>query len=252
VRFDGKVAVITGGANGMGRAHSRRLASEGAAVVIADIAEEAAQRLAAELPRALAVKVDVTNEAECAAMAAAAVEAFGRIDILVNNAGGGMMHPTSFWEITEATWDLVVDVNLKGQWLCAKAVFPAMREAGAGRIINIASRSVYDALPIGLSPYFAAKSGAVGLTRAIARELGPYNITVNSVAPGAVGGDVSIKPYSPQEWEEMGKRAVARQTIQTRRVNADDLAATVAFLASEEAELITGQLIFVDGGVAFH
>jgi 3-oxoacyl-[acyl-carrier protein] reductase len=252
VRFEGQVAVITGAAHGMGLVHAKRLSSEGASVVLGDIDYETAKEAAAELPRAVAIQVNVTKQDDCNKMAQAAVDTFGRLDILINNAGGGLIHPAPFDEITEDQWDLVQNVNLKAQWLCAKAVVGEMRKNGRGKIVNIASTIILDGLPVGLLPYSAAKGGVLAFTRSLARELGPDNITVNGVSPGGVGGDVKIKPYSEAEWAEMARRRIEKQTMKTRRVSADDVAGIVAFYASHESDLITGQMTVVDGGSFYH
>jgi 3-oxoacyl-[acyl-carrier protein] reductase len=246
MRLDDLVAVVTGASHGIGVVLAERLAAEGAAVVVVGRSADA-EDVARGLPKAIAVRADVTVERDVEAMTRSAVDAFGRIDILVNNAGGARLHPGPFWEITETEWDEVVDVNLKGVWLCTKAAFPIMRANGSGKVINIVSRAVQSGSP-GLSPYAAAKSGAVGLTLTLARELAPYNITVNAVGPGAVGGDVRIKPYSEHEWGALHRRLMERQLIQSRKIAAEDVAAAVAFFASPEADLITGQVLIVDGG----
>src|SRR5262249_25263075 len=182
----GRVAIVTGGARGLGAAYVRRLAADGAAVLVADVDEAAAGLLAAAVPGAAAVRADVTVAADTAGMVAAALARVGRIRVPGNNAGGALGEPAPFDQMPEADWDRVVDVNLKGQWLCTRAVFPVMRDQGHGKVINVSSNGAHRGHPPGLAPYAAAKAGVIGLTRVLARELGVHNITVNAIAPGLV------------------------------------------------------------------
>src|SRR5579884_4423112 len=156
-RFDGQVAIVTGSAWGMGRRHAERLSAEGGRVVLADIQLELATEVAGSLTDAIAVRCDVSNADDVERMAARALEAFGRIDILINNAGGALSPPAPLDELSEADWDKIVDVNLKGIWLCTKAVLPAMRDAGRGKIVNIGSISPMLGNP-GRAAYAASRS----------------------------------------------------------------------------------------------
>lgn len=252
MRFEGEVAVITGAAHGMGRVHARRLASEGARLVLGDIDYDAALEAVNELSNAVAVRADVTRAVDCEMLARAAVTSFGRLDILINNAGGSFIPQMPFDRVSEQQWEGVQAFNLRSQWLCAKAVVGEMRKLGRGKIVNIASGIVFSAHTPGLVPYAAAKGGVMAFTRALARELGPDNITVNTVAPSGIGGDPAVKPLTPGALAEMAQESLGRQTISTRKVSAEDVAAAVAFFASEESDLITGQLLVVDGGAYYH
>ena len=188
MRLQGRVAIVTGGARHIGAAYCRKLAQEGAAVVIADIleGEPVANEIRSKGSKALALKVDVSNEADTNWMAAEAAKAFGRIDILVNNAAifiNIQRHP--FYEISAEEWDQVSAVNIKGPFLCAKAVFPLMKEQNSGKIINISSSTAYWGTPNFLH-YVASKAALIGMTRSLAREVGSFGICVNAIAPGLV------------------------------------------------------------------
>jgi 3-oxoacyl-[acyl-carrier protein] reductase len=248
-RLEGRVAIVTGGGRGLGAAYARRLADEGAAVVVADLDLGAAGEVAARLERGRAVRADVSSAGDVRTMASATLDAFGRIDVLVNNAGGALVAAAPFDEMPEADWDLVVDVNLKGQWLCTRSVFPAMRSQGWGKVINVSSNGAHRGHPPGLAPYAAAKAGVIGLTRALARELGPYNITVNAITPGLVK-----VPGMEARVPDLKQRLAATMALQQlkRPATAEDLAGAVAFLASSDSDFMTGQVINVDGGVVFY
>ena len=252
MRFDNQVALVTGAAHGMGRANAQRLSSEGASVVLADLDLDTAERVAEEIPNAVAVRVDVTQPADAHAAVKAAVDNFGRLDILVNNAGGPMAKATPFTETPDGLYEMVQALNLGSQWHFAQAAVPVMREQGRGKIVNIGSVIALDGLSVGMVAYGAAKGGVVAFTRALAREVGQFNITVNTVSPGGVGGDPSIKPFTPEEWQEITERRMRVQTMKTRRASADDVAAAVAFFAAPESDLITGQPLVVDGGAYMH
>jgi NAD(P)-dependent dehydrogenase (short-subunit alcohol dehydrogenase family) len=245
-----KIAIVTGGANGIGRIYCENLAREGAKLVIADVDFEGAQSLAEEIntisgdQRAVAVAVDVTSELETEAMARTANTAFGRIDILVNNAG---VYPhTPFAEITLEEWRRVLSINLDSVFLCSKAVLPVMRTQGQGKIINVATDLVWVGLS-GMVHYIAAKAGILGFTRSLAREVGPHGITVNAIAPGAVIPDVPLGELA----EKRVTAIINHQCIQ-RRLEANDLVGPLIFLASSDSDFISGQILTVDGGLTTH
>jgi len=247
MRLQGKVAIVTGGARHIGAAYCRKLASEGAAVVVADILNgESVVRDIEELDgRAIAVQVDVSNEADTVRMAAEAVKAFGQIDVLVNNAAIFIAierHP--FYEISAEEWDRVSAVNIKGPFLCTKAVFPHMKERKGGKIINISSSTAYWGTPNFLH-YVASKAALIGMTRSLAREVGEFGICVNTIAPGLVEHEGQTAPKALTELQ-LKQRSIKR--LQTP----EDLLGTLVFLASADSDFMTGQAIVVDGGSVFH
>lgn len=188
MRLEDRVVIVTGGGMGIGRVCCLGLAKEGAKVVVADVQEEGAQNVAAEIAReggkALAVAVDVTAPEQTRAMARNALDRYGRIDVLVNNAGlYTSIKKKSFAEISPEEWDQVMAVNLKGILLCSQAVYPAMKKQGKGKIINISSGTIFNGTPFFLH-YVTSKAGVIGLTRALARELGTDGIAVNAITPG--------------------------------------------------------------------
>jgi NAD(P)-dependent dehydrogenase (short-subunit alcohol dehydrogenase family) len=249
MRLAGKVAVITGGAAGIGFAYARRFLAEGARVVLADIADPvaAADKLGAA-DRTLGVRADVSDTASVRAMVDAAVGRFGRIDVLVNNAAVfAALEPRPFEEIPEAEWDRVMAVNVKGVWTCARAVVPVMRAQGGGRIVNVASAIVAKGTAL-LMHYVASKGAVVAMTRALARELGASGITVNAVAPGLILSDtVQANPAitSFQEAAIMQARSLKRTAFP------EDVEGTVVFLASDDSAFMSGQTLIVDGGSVF-
>jgi NAD(P)-dependent dehydrogenase (short-subunit alcohol dehydrogenase family) len=247
MRLAGKVAIITGGARHIGAVYARHLAKEGASVVIADIldGESVAREVAAKGGQALALKVDVSKEEDTTHMAARTIESFGRIDILVNNAAifiNIQRHP--FHEITVAEWDRICAVNIKGPFLCAKAVFPQMKQQRSGKIINISSSTAYWGTANFLH-YVASKAALIGMTRALAREVGEYGISVNAIAPGLVEHEGQ---NAPRELTELQLKARSIKRLQTP----NDLLGTLVFLASSDSDFMTGQSIVVDGGSVFH
>ena len=248
-RLKGKVAIVTGAGSGIGRALARRLAADGAAVVIADLANydiAAAEIAKATGARTLGLQIDVSNERDVERMAAETVKAFGRIDILVNNAAVfSTLKLKPFEEIGVAEWRKVMDVNILGVALCCRACVPHMREAGGGRIINLASGAPIKGVPLFLH-YICSKGAVIAMTRGLARELGKDGITVNSLAPGfTLSENVAKDPVHVQQ----GERTRMTRAIQ-RDEKPEDLVGAVSFLASADAAFITGQTLVVDGGSA--
>jgi len=249
MRLPGKVAVITGGAAGIGFAYAKRFIAEGARVVVADIADPAAavDKLDAA-GRALGVRTDVSDAASVRAMVEATLARFGRIDVLVNNAAVfATLKPQPFEEIPEAEWDRVMAVNVKGVWNCARAVVPAMRAQGGGRIVNVASAIVAKGTAM-LMHYVTSKGAVVAMTRALARELGPDRITVNAVAPGLILSDtVQANP----DITAFQAAAVMQARSLRRDAFPDDVEGAVVFLASDDSAFMSGQTLIVDGGSVF-
>jgi 3-oxoacyl-[acyl-carrier protein] reductase len=242
----GRVAVVTGAAQGLGRAFAARLAADGARVVVADRNEAGAAAVAREVG-GTPVAVDVADEAGVAGMVDTVLGRHGRIDILVNNASlFSTLRMRPFEEIPVDEWDRVMAVNVRGTFLCARAVAPAMRAAGYGKVVNISSATVWIGRPNYLH-YVTSKAAVIGLTRALASELGPDNITVNAVTPGATETEIPRETVTP----EQAARIVAGQAIKRREVPAD-LVGVVAFLCSPDSDFMTGQTLNVDGGAAFH
>lgn len=244
LKIQGKVALITGGANGIGARIGEQLAAEGVSIVVADIVKASADAQATRIReaggKAIAVQVDVTDQAGVAAMAAEATSAFGGVDILVNNAG--FTRDMRITKMEENDWDAVVDVILKGAFLCTRAVTPAMIEKSWGRVINISSRAHLGNK--GQANYSAGKAGLIGFTRAMALELGAFNITVNAIAPGMIGTEaLRALPHFPSII------AAAEKNTPVRRIGEpEDVADAVAFLASNLAGFISGEVLHVTGG----
>ncbi len=249
MRLADKVAVITGGAAGIGLAYARRFVAEGARVVVADVVDPAA---AVETlgggGRVLGVRTDVSHGVAVRAMVDAAVARFGRIDVLVNNAAVfATLRPRPFDEIPEAEWDRVMAVNVKGVWNCARAVAPVMRTQGGGRIVNVASAIVAKGTAL-LLHYVASKGAVVAMTRALARELGPSGITVNAVAPGLILSDtVQANP----DITGFQLSAIMQARSLKRDAFPEDVEGTVVFLASDDSAFMSGQTLVVDGGSVF-
>jgi 3-oxoacyl-[acyl-carrier protein] reductase len=242
--LEGRVAIVTGGSRGIGRAIALELARNGADVAISYLrSEEKAREVVSQIEamgrRALALRADVANFAEAQRMVAEVIEEFGRLDILVNNAG--INRDRVIWKMTEEEWDEVIATDLKGCFNYARAVAPIFREQRYGKIINIASINALRG-KFGQTNYSAAKAGVIGLTKALAKELGRYNVNVNAVAPGLIETDMVKK--APESVREMA----IGESVLGRLGQPEDVAHLVAFLCSERSRHITGEVIKVDGG----
>jgi len=247
MRLAGKVAIVTGGARHIGAVYARKLAAEGAAVVIADVLDgaEVVGQIEKQGGKAKALKIDVSREEETDRMAAETVKAFGRIDILVNNAAIFIdIQRRPFHEISAEEWDRISAVNIKGPFLCAKAVFPQMKQQRSGKIINISSSTVFWGTPMFLH-YVASKSALIGMTRALAREVGEYGMCVNAIAPGLVEHEGQS---APRELSEFQLKVRSLKRVETP----EDLLGVLVYLASPDSDFVTGQTLLIDGGSVFY
>ena len=246
-RLNNKVAIVTGGGRGIGAAFCEALASAGAKVVVADVLDGTAvvERIASGQGRALFCHSDVTSKASVEAMVRNTLDEFGTIDILVNNAGLFADLPKKpFQEIQSDEWDRVMAVNVRGPFECSRAVAPTMIEKKAGKIVNIASGTVFKGF-VNMMHYVTSKGAVVAMTRCLARELGSHNICVNAIAPGLTMSDaVAVNP----EWTGAANAGtVASRAIRRDQVPAD-LLGTLLYLSSSDSDFVTGQTIAVDGG----
>jgi len=267
-RLEGKVAIVTGAAHGLGASHAVALAREGADVAVVDIGhdlphaqyslgtEEETNSVVREIRtlgrRAIGIRGDVSKAKEVQEMVKRVVDEFGKIDILVNNAAIALV-ALPLWEVTEEQWDQLMDVNLKGTFLCCKYVLPHMIKQQSGKIINIGSIWGREG-GASAAPYSASKGGVHNLTHALAKDTAPYNININCVAPGiirtpmAVEAHKRIAPSMGIPWEEVYSTLCKMYTIFGREQTAQDVSNAVVFLASAEARNIHGSVIYVDGG----
>jgi 3-oxoacyl-[acyl-carrier protein] reductase len=246
-RLQNRVAVVSGAASGIGRATAARLAAEGAKVEILDLkdADVTVNEIRAAGGEAWSSLCDVTNEAQIAAAVKVIEERQGRVDILVNNAGI-LSGRTPWHELSYDEVNRFVQINYIGYFLVSKAVYPLLKKSENGRVINVASRTYFLANP-GQMAYVAAKGAVMGMTRVMAKEMGDDNITVNAVAPGMIATDGTMAHSN----EEAFNRVMMNQAIK-KRGKPEHLAALIAFLASDDAEIITGQMILCDGGGYLH
>lgn len=254
MKLKDRVAIITGAAQGIGAAFAVGFAREGARIVVGDISDgtQTVTKVEQAGSSGLYVRTDVSDEASCLALAKAAVDHFGRIDVLINNAaifGSIVLKP--FIEISSEEYKRVIEVNTSGAFHCIKAVFPYMKERG-GQIINISSASILEGIP-GMPHYVASKGAVMALTRCMARELGDFNIRVNTIAPGfthSEGGDQFDRnkalPLPPLDELQLAGRALKRPG------RPEDLVGVALFLATEDSAFITGQMIVHDGGLSMH
>jgi len=241
MRLKNKVAVVTGGGRGIGKAICQVLSREGSTVVVADVDIESARKVSGELSklgqRSLAIEVDVSSSQQVSEMIKCVIQELGTVDILVNNAGIRGMGKIE--EMSEEDWDRVIAVNLKGTFLCSKAVIPAMRKKKTGRIINIASVAGKTGGVIAGANYAVSKAGIICLTKSLAKELAPYGITVNAIAPGMIKTHMTEDfPENISQLIPLGKKGLAQ-----------DVANAVLFLASSDADYITGEILDVNGGM---
>ena len=249
MRLKDKVCIVTGGGQGIGRAYCLGLAREGARVVVADIAdpEPVVKEIEARGGQALGVGCDVSKEEDTQRLATKTIDRWGRIDVLVNNAAiYGVLKRRPFMEIPVEEWDRVMAVNLRGLFLCARAVFPAMKAQGKGKIINISSSTFFKGVPNYIH-YTTSKGGVVGFTRSLARELGEHGIRVNAIAPG-----FTLSGENEKNQTDEAKQANIKMRMLKRAQVPEDLVGTIVFLASDDSDFISGQTLAVDGGGVVH
>jgi 3-oxoacyl-[acyl-carrier protein] reductase len=251
--LDEKVVIVTGGGHGIGKAYCVGIAREGGAAVVADIDEKAAQGVAKAIQdsggKALATKVDVVDFASCQEMAKKALDAFGKIDGLINNAAIFMSVPAekgSWEDITEEAWDRMFAVNVKGLWLVGRAVVPAMQQRKQGSVVNISSNMAFNG-GLTMMHYVTSKAAVVGFSRVLARELGPDNIRVNTLAPGATMSEEKVTEDALKNYEKTASTRILKRIEQP-----EDLVGTALYLLSDLSTFVTGQTILVNGGAVLH
>lgn len=247
--LEGRVAIVTGAGGGLGVGICHSLARAGAAVACVGRTSESIDDVARQITdaggRAISVLCDISVEEQVHAMAADVAERLGGIDILINNAAIYARRPWT--EITAADWEAVLNTNLKGYFMCAQATFPHLKESGRGRIVNVASITTFGGWAL-LLDYVASKGGIVAFTRALAREIGPDGVTVNTISPGAFPTDAEAIHPDPEGYTRM---VLENQSIK-RRGTSEDIGNLVVFLSGDTASFITGQMIQIDGGWVMH
>jgi NAD(P)-dependent dehydrogenase (short-subunit alcohol dehydrogenase family) len=245
--LDGRVVVITGAGQGIGRATAKAMADAGALPVIAEIDEDKGQSVAREIGnRAMAVQTDVADPASLGAMVKTVLDAHGKVDVLINNAAiFSTLDMRPFWEIPLEEWDAVLRVNVTGCFLAARAVVDTMRAAKFGRIINFSSAAVTMGRP-NYTHYTTSKAALIGMTRSMARELGPDGVTVNAIMPGATFTEIERVTVTPEQ-----KEAILRGQSIPRPETPEDLLGTLMFLSSDASTFMTGQCLTVDGGLSY-
>jgi NAD(P)-dependent dehydrogenase (short-subunit alcohol dehydrogenase family) len=248
MRLKDKVAIVTGAAQGIGAAYARGLAREGAAVAVVDILDPnpVAKEIVNADGKALALKIDVSDEKQTQEMARKVLDAYGRIDILINNAAiYGTIVRKPFEQITVEEWDKLYAVNVRGIFLCVKAVAPSMKAQQSGKIINASSSTFFKGNEDFLH-YVSSKGAVVAMTRSLARELGEYNINVNAIAPGQTLSEANLKRGDKVDSNSL------RIRLLKKRLYPEDLVGTIIYLSSGDSDMMTGQVLLVDGGTAFH
>jgi len=251
--LDGKVVIVTGGGHGIGKAYCLGIAREGGAAVVADIDEQAADGVAKAIKdsggKALAAKVDVANFTSCQEMAKKTLDAFDKIDGLINNAAIFMSVPAEkgdWQEITEEAWDRIMAVNVKGLWLCSKAVVPAMQQRKQGSVVNISSNMAFNG-GLTMMHYVTSKAAVVGFSRVLARELGSDNIRVNTLAPGSTMSEEKATAEALKNYQRSASTRILKRIEQP-----EDLVGTALYLLSDLSTFVTGQTILVNGGAVLH
>jgi 3-oxoacyl-[acyl-carrier protein] reductase len=251
--LDGKVVIVTGGGHGIGKAYCLGIAREGGIVVAADIDGKAADGVAKAIQdsggKALGTKVDVANFESCQQMAQKALDAYGQIDGLVNNAAIFMSVPAekgSWQDIPEEAWDRMMAVNVKGLWHCSKAVVPAMQRRKQGSVVNISSNMAFNG-GLTMMHYVTSKAAVIGFSRVLARELGPDNIRVNTLAPGATMSEEKATETALKNYERSASTRILKRIEQP-----EDLVGTALYLLSDLSAFVTGQTILVNGGAVLH
>jgi 3alpha(or 20beta)-hydroxysteroid dehydrogenase len=244
-QLDGKVALITGGARGMGKAHVRRFLDEGAKVVFGDVLDEEGAKLAADLENATFVHLDVTQAGDWAAAVQTALDTYGALNILVNNAG--ILRHKTIEEMTLEECRQVIEVNLIGQWQGIKSVIPALRAAGGGSIVNVSSTEGFIGAE-GMSAYSASKFGVRGLTKSAARELGKDNIRVNSIHPGGIVTAMSMQDDIVNATADRAESLMANLPLR-RLASTREVSGLVVYLASDDSSYCTASEVLVDGGL---